>query len=111
MPASTSDLRQIYADIKAYRRTFIEEMKKQSIDLILCPPNPGLAYRIGEPLKLVPTTSYTSLYNMLDFPAGVLPVRLSTKEDVENMKYYEANDIWQKLFKDSMSVCFFLVLS
>lgn len=81
-------------------------MKNLNIDALICPVNPGVAYRSGEPLKLVPTISYTTMFNMLDFPVGVLPVRMVTQKDIQDMEGYPVTDIWTKLFKDSMTVSF-----
>lgn len=41
------------------------------------------------------------LYNLLTFPAGVVPVSTVTAEDEEELKHYKGNyqDYWDKLFK------------
>lgn len=41
------------------------------------------------------------LYNLLTFPAGVVPVSTVTAEDEEELKNYKGNfqDMWDKLFK------------
>uniref|UniRef100_A0AC34Q5B7 Amidase domain-containing protein n=1 Tax=Panagrolaimus sp. JU765 TaxID=591449 RepID=A0AC34Q5B7_9BILA len=102
IPGSTSELRQVYAGIQDYRRQFVAAMKEKEIDLIIAPPNPGVACRIGEPPKLNPMLSYTVLYNMLDFPAGVLPVGTVNEADIEKMEDYLVVDFWTKFFKQSM---------
>ena len=45
--------------------------------------------------------SYTILYNLLTFPAGVVPVSTVTAEDEEELEHYEGihQDIWDKIFK------------
>ncbi|KAI7265739.1 amidase [Hortaea werneckii] len=45
--------------------------RPKSLDLILCPPAPHPT----PPIDSWNTTNYTSLFNLLDLPAGVLPVR------------------------------------
>ncbi|XP_075688151.1 fatty-acid amide hydrolase 1-like [Rhinoderma darwinii] len=49
--------------------------------------------------------SYTILYNLVDFPAGVLPVTKVTREDEEALKEYEGHhkDVWDKLLKKAVS--------
>lgn len=41
------------------------------------------------------------LYNLLNFPAGVVPVSTVTAEDEEKLKHYKGNyqDYWDKVFK------------
>ncbi|KAG9460885.1 hypothetical protein GDO78_018936 [Eleutherodactylus coqui] len=41
------------------------------------------------------------LYNLVDFPAGVLPVSVVTREDEDALKRYEGHhkDPWDKLLK------------
>ena len=45
--------------------------------------------------------SYTILYNLLTFPAGVVTVSTVTADDEEELKHYKGihQDIWDKLFK------------
>ncbi|KAI7623139.1 amidase [Hortaea werneckii] len=50
----------------------------KSLDLILCPPAPHPT----PPIDSWNTTNYTSLFNLLDLPAGVLPVRPLLPEDL-----------------------------
>ncbi|MCJ8729208.1 hypothetical protein PDJAM_G00103420 [Pangasius djambal] len=44
--------------------------------------------------------SYTALYNVLNFPVGVVPVTEVTAEDEDQLKHYTGNfgDSWDKLF-------------
>lgn len=41
------------------------------------------------------------VYNLLNFPAGVVPVSTVTAEDEEKLKHYKGNyqDYWDKVFK------------
>ncbi len=38
--------------------------------------------------NIADTSSYSMLYNTLDFPAGVVPVSQVTAEDVQSLKSY-----------------------
>lgn len=44
--------------------------------------------------------SYTSLYNLLNFPAGTVTVSTVTEEDEAQLSQYEGvyGDVWDKLF-------------
>lgn len=68
---------QLFKKISArnqYRQDFYDAWQAADLDLVLCPPHP---------LPAVPHDSfgdisfgccYTALYNLLDYPAGVVPV-------------------------------------
>jgi hypothetical protein len=43
--------------------------------------------------------SYTMLYNVLDFPAGSLPVTKVTTEDTNKLVEYPMKDLWHKNVK------------
>ncbi|KAJ7332774.1 hypothetical protein JRQ81_014954 [Phrynocephalus forsythii] len=96
---SVKELWVLHAEIEKYRQEFIAEWKKLDLDVMLC-PQLGPAFKSGFPGKLSVATSYTVLYNYLDFPAGVVPVTTVTKEDEEELKNHRGyyNDIWDKLF-------------
>lgn len=44
--------------------------------------------------------TYTAVYNVFNFPAGVVPVTEVTAEDEDQLKNYRGNfgDIWDKTF-------------
>lgn len=67
-------MRQNYASIMSYRNLFREEMQKAGIDALLCPAQvmPAPAHIV--PLSLSAACSYTAIFNLLDFSAGVIPV-------------------------------------
>lgn len=53
-------------------------------------------------LFFIAATSYTNLYNVLNFPAGVVPVTTVTQADEEELKQYEGHygDPWDKRLKE-----------
>ena len=59
----------------AYRRKFEEAVTAAGADVLLCPPNalPALVHRASGDLGPA-SVSYTALYNLLAWPAGVVPV-------------------------------------
>jgi len=46
--------------------------------------------------------SYTALYNLLDFPAGVVPVTRVTEDDVKKLDNYQGHyqDLWDCQLKE-----------
>ncbi|KAK3574589.1 hypothetical protein QTP86_011244 [Hemibagrus guttatus] len=91
---------------------------KKMISLILRPFYPRMAALInatcGVSLGMTPSCSnmtahqctkqgalsYTALYNVLNFPVGVVPVTEVTAEDEAQLKHYTGNfrDVWDKTF-------------
>uniref|UniRef100_A0A8C3TTT6 Fatty acid amide hydrolase n=1 Tax=Catharus ustulatus TaxID=91951 RepID=A0A8C3TTT6_CATUS len=73
-----------------FRHQFIAQWNKLNLDVLLCP-------MLGPALGIV-AISYTMLYNVLDFPAGVVPVTLVTDEDEEQLKGYKGyyRDWWDR---------------
>ncbi|XP_013930689.1 PREDICTED: vitamin D3 hydroxylase-associated protein-like [Thamnophis sirtalis] len=93
-----------HAAVAAYREEFIAEWRKLKLDVILCPVL-GPAFNEGYPGKLFAATSYTNLYNVLNFPAGVVPVTNVTQADEEELKQYEGHyaDPWDKRLKEAVT--------
>lgn len=89
--------------LQDYRTEFISEWRKLNLDVVLCPML-GPAFNTGYPGRLLALISYTMLYNLLHFPAGVVPVGSVTTEDEEELKHYSghSNDPWDKLFKKAV---------
>lgn len=79
---SVRDLRQLSADgfrVKLaerahYTARFLAAMDTVGIDALICPPSPVPAPTHGSGSSLGLMASYTALFNLLGFPAGVLPV-------------------------------------
>jgi Asp-tRNA(Asn)/Glu-tRNA(Gln) amidotransferase A subunit family amidase len=62
------------ADIAAYRRTFAAALDTQRLDAVLGPAHPVPAVPHGTSDRHVRGQSYASLWNLLGYPAGVVPV-------------------------------------
>ncbi|XP_029473766.1 fatty-acid amide hydrolase 1-like isoform X2 [Rhinatrema bivittatum] len=101
--SSVQDLWQHHTAAAEYCQEFLAAWKKMELDVVLCPAlSPALT--IGYPGKLFVGTSYTILYNLLDFPAGVVPVTKVTEEDERKLKLREGYymDLWDKNFTKAM---------
>ncbi|NWR70718.1 FAAH1 hydrolase, partial [Centropus unirufus] len=87
----------LHHEIEDFCHQFIAQWKKLNLDVMLCPML-GPAPRIGYPGKLSVAVSYTMLYNVLDFPTGVVPVTMVTEEDEEELKGYQGyfKDWWDR---------------
>ncbi|NWW66184.1 FAAH1 hydrolase, partial [Ifrita kowaldi] len=90
--------------IQVYRSQFISRWKELQLDVVLCPVL-GPAFTTGYPGKLLTAISSTMLYNVLNFPAGVVPVSTVTEADEEELKLYQGccDDPWDRTLKQAVS--------
>ncbi|XP_028260637.1 vitamin D3 hydroxylase-associated protein-like [Parambassis ranga] len=101
---SVANLWKQHAAVEDYLYETIEHWRRCNIDVLLCPAI-GPAFNFHYCGKLISVASVTMLYNLLTFPAGVVPVSTVTAEDEEEMKHYKGNyqDTWDMLFKQAVS--------
>eukprot|EP00064_Thunnus_orientalis_P008930 superscaffoldBa00001099_g8953 len=87
-----------------YIQETIADWRRCNIDVLLCPVI-GPAYNFLYPGKLTCCAAYTLIYNLLTFPAGVVPVSTVTAEDEEELRHYKGlyQDYWDRLFKQAVS--------
>ncbi|GMS92189.1 hypothetical protein PENTCL1PPCAC_14364, partial [Pristionchus entomophagus] len=100
MARTTSELRESYAAIEAYRHTVVQEMQKAGIDLLLCPAAVMPAPPHEGPLDLSSGVSYTALFNMIDFGAGVCRAGTWSEEDERKLADYPTTDLWYTMTKN-----------
>ncbi|XP_027504642.1 vitamin D3 hydroxylase-associated protein isoform X1 [Corapipo altera] len=100
---SAKNLWDQHGAVAVYRTEFIAKWRKLRLDVILCPAL-GPAFNHGYAGKLFAATSYTNLYNVLNFPAGVVPVSTVTRADEEELKHYQGHyrDPWDKRLKEAV---------
>ncbi|CAL8307794.1 unnamed protein product [Lota lota] len=86
-------------EIQEYIRETIEEWKRCDLDVLLCPVI-GPAFNHNYAGKLSCAVSSTIIYNLLSFPAGVVPVSTVTPDDEIQLKQFKGNfqDLWDKQF-------------
>lgn len=89
-----------HAAVQIYCQEFADEWKSLKLDVLLCPAM-GPAVNIGFLGKMTGGSSNTHLFNVLNFPAGIVPVTTVTEDDEEQLKQYKGhyNDHWDKLLK------------
>ncbi|NXN18627.1 FAAH1 hydrolase, partial [Indicator maculatus] len=90
--------------IEVYRTEFISRWRELQLDVVLCPVL-GPAFTTGYPGKLLTAISSTMLYNVLNFPAGVVPVSTVTEADEEELKLYQGccGDPWDQVLKKAVA--------
>ncbi|KAG7230843.1 hypothetical protein INR49_019657 [Caranx melampygus] len=101
---SVSELWKQHAAVEDYIHETIADWKRCNIDVMLCPML-GPAYNFFYCGKVATVLTYTMLYNLLTFPAGVVNVSTVTAKDEEELKHYKGiyQDTWDKLFKQAVS--------
>ncbi|XP_059545682.1 vitamin D3 hydroxylase-associated protein-like [Myotis daubentonii] len=89
--------------VEEYQQEFIAKWRSLDLDVLLSPAL-GPAFYIGYPAKAAASSSYHSLYNMLDFPAGVVPVTTVTLQDEEELAFYKGyyGDSNDRNFKEAV---------
>nr|CAH0098966.1 unnamed protein product [Daphnia galeata] len=77
-----------------YKEEFLSYWRELELDLCIAPCFACPAPRSVDVAKLSPALSYTSLYNFLDFPVGILPIDKENVEDQTKLeieyKYFDA---------------------
>nr|XP_013798985.1 PREDICTED: fatty-acid amide hydrolase 1-like [Apteryx mantelli mantelli] len=84
---SSKELADLHAAMMVYRWEFITRWKNLDLDVILCPVL-GPAFTLGYLETNLDSLSSTMLYNILNFPAGVVPVAVVTEADEEQLQLY-----------------------
>jgi fatty acid amide hydrolase len=73
---STAEMWRLAADRKRFRQTFFSDWQdeKNNFDVVICPvcPLPSIPHDTYRDLAFA--ASYTFIYNLLDYPAGSIPV-------------------------------------
>lgn len=100
---SAKKLWKLQHEIEVYRSSVIAQWRALDLDVLLTPML-GPAMDLNIPGKAPGAVSYTMLYNLLDFPAGVVPVTTVTIEDEAQMEHCRGyfGDIWDKMLQKGM---------
>ncbi|CAF95839.1 unnamed protein product, partial [Tetraodon nigroviridis] len=102
---TVSDLWKQHAAVEVlFEQMAVQEWRRNDIDVLLCPCI-GPAFNFLYCGRLTVAASMTMIYNLLNFPAGVVPVSMVTAEDEEELRQYEGNfqDGFDKLYKKAVS--------
>ncbi|KAI6240355.1 Amidase domain-containing protein [Aphelenchoides fujianensis] len=87
-----TDLRLNCEKIEAYWAEWKRLLREKQVDCFICPAFASPALRHKEPYFLTVCASYTALFNLLDFPAGTVPVTRVQPTDLERLSDYPAAD-------------------
>ncbi|XP_062974558.1 vitamin D3 hydroxylase-associated protein-like [Elgaria multicarinata webbii] len=100
---SVKNLWEHHKKVAAYHKKFVDQWRKCELDVVLCPVL-GPAFTLGYPGKILAAVSSTMLYNVLNFPAGVVPVTTVTEADEEELWQNQGHygDPWDKKLKKAV---------
>jgi amidase len=73
-PFTGPEIDQLNNKVDDYRRRFYQDWKEREFDFVLCPVNPCVAPPHDAISEVVQAFLYTGIWNLVDYPAGVLPV-------------------------------------
>src|SRR5205807_439114 len=69
--------------LRAYRQEVFEAMETAGVGAMLCPAMATPAVPHGLSTDFTLAASYTMLYNLVQFPAGIVPVTRARADDAE----------------------------
>jgi len=74
------------------------------LDVIIMPVFPGPSFKAVNSQKYTNANTYCSIWNLVEFPAGVIPVTDVLKEESENPKYEDSyNDGMTAAIRDDLA--------
>jgi len=78
---------------RLYRKALLESFRAQNVECLITPVHVAPAILHGTSQRILALVSYTGLYNLVDFPAGVVPATLVRTEDKTER---EGRDMWDQ---------------
>lgn len=100
---SVSEWWELAVKIDQYKAEFLSLWKASKLDVVICPTFPFPACPTGTVKYVTGGASYTTLYNVLNYPAGSIPVTKVTAVDETKMKDYPTKRISEKFIKKYFS--------
>ncbi|CAK8674012.1 unnamed protein product [Clavelina lepadiformis] len=98
---SASRLWRLEGEALKYKQEFLHQWTAAGLDAIICPPFPVVAGPKGTMDNMSTFMSYTVLYNLLNYPGGVVPVTKVSHADIESLEDHQGHygDPWDIVIK------------
>lgn len=97
---SVAGLWELQASLEDCVNDTIAEWRRLNMDVLLCPVL-APALNLNYTKKLHCMVPYASLYNVLNFSAGVVPVTTVTEEDERNLARLEKGGAFERILKEA----------
>ena len=91
-----NDCNLVYKILVDYQKKFTDEFHAHKFDALLWPSFPCPSVPLDLPRDMLGAISYTGLFNLMDWPAGVNPVTTVNKDDCLKMEQYPKNDMFHR---------------
>ncbi|XP_076451083.1 fatty-acid amide hydrolase 1-like [Babylonia areolata] len=105
LPRRIIDWWHLQDQIQAYKQEFLDAWRNQKLDAVICPGLPYPAVTAGFEDHVLSGAVYTTLYNLVNYPVGILPVTTITQQDIQRVKdpsVYPRSGAFEKfIVKDS----------
>jgi fatty acid amide hydrolase len=100
---SVSDSWRLNAEVNEFRCKILESFQGSGLDAVICPTMGLPAIEHGNSTHLLPVVTYTSLFNVLEWPAGNVPVTRVAPNECEYIpqEFYCFPDCDELLRRDS----------
>ncbi|KAK3605349.1 hypothetical protein CHS0354_033841 [Potamilus streckersoni] len=85
--------------LQKYKKKFLSLWRSHKLDVLICPGFAFPAVPNGAVFNVLGGVTYTALYNLLDYPAGTVPITKVTREDEAGMKEYPTNTRYERFIK------------
>ncbi|XP_033761931.1 fatty-acid amide hydrolase 1-like [Pecten maximus] len=85
--------------IKDFKKMMRKRWRANKLDVLLCPGFAYPAVHSGNVFNVLGGVSYTIIYNVLDYPAGSIPVTKVTAEDEAKMADYPNKTAYEKAIR------------
>lgn len=98
-------MRLMHEKIEDYRHEFVMAMRAKKLDALVTPSFGCPPPHHGAPNKMMSATSYTALFNLIDFAAGTVPVTVQKLEDEVQLRKMKAEDSWDRRMISESKSC------
>merc|ERR1712004_27466 len=88
-------------DVEDLRHKVADDWRSMKLDAVIAPFVYPSMY-CGDVMNAVGVTSATTFYNLLNFPAGTVPVTRVTQDDEDRCKEYPCRNPWEYVAKKSL---------
>jgi fatty acid amide hydrolase len=91
--------------LQELKHKFIDNLKRNNINGIICPVMPFYAVDIGKGEQATMYVDFTVLFNVLDMPAVTIPLKLSEKDDYTPYEYDDKKQFLDDMVVKEMPLC------